>query len=166
MLRYNRQGKTIPFDDAYSWQDAHTFSEDCVLSQYKRPQQMQSKPVDYYHAAAQKNLDNILPFVDEHPNTTFYFFFPPYSILWWDLNRQAGTLDAVLEMTEYLIDRLLQYENVQVFYFQNEAEIINDLNNYRESMHFSREVNQWMAQCIAEGSHRVYPGRSAISYRI
>lgn len=159
MYQYNHSGKIIPYDDAYSWQETHVFSEERVLKQYKRPQKASAeRNADYWISAAEKNLNNILPFVEDNPDTTFYFFFPPYSILWWDMYERTSSLDAILNMTGYIMERLLEYENVRVFYFQNQPEIILDLNNYRESMHFSRDINHWEAKCLASGEYEVLAG--------
>lgn len=157
MIQYSASDSVVPFDDAYSWQHEHVFSEERTLSLYKRQPQAAEFPADFYQVKVKENLDNILPFIENHPETEFYFFFPPYSILTWDHYRQIGQLDATLEMTRTILNTLLRYDNVRVFYFQNAAEIINDLNLYREMMHFTEDLNKWMVDCFVSGEYRVFP---------
>ena len=75
-----------------------------------------------------------MPFVEEHPETEFYFFFPPYSILYWHNVMQDNSLNATMAQYRYVADRLLQYDNVHLFYFQNMEEV-TDLNNYADYSH-------------------------------
>ena len=39
---------------------------------------------------------------------------------------------------------LLEYDNVEIYYYQDEEEIITDLNLYMDMIHFSKDINQVM----------------------
>lgn len=53
-----------------------------------------------------------------------------------------------LYASEAAAKRLLPYENVEIYYFQNQEAIITDLDNYMDTIHFSdtinREIVNWM----------------------
>jgi len=161
MLEYSHGKRIVAIDDSYSWQKSFKFTEERVLEQYKRPKpSSKTLPDEYYRTVAQSNLELLIPIIEKHEDTDFYFFFPPYSILWWDNQILTGRLRAMLWMTQYIIETLQQYPNVAVFYFQNQPEIICDLNNYRESMHFSQDINHWEAECLSDGRFRVNVGEA------
>ena len=47
--------------------------------------------------------------------------------------------------------RLLAYENVKVFCFQEEEEVTTNLDNYMDTIHFSPEINKLMLDRIVAG---------------
>lgn len=102
-------------------------------------------------ALCRENLNNILPFIEENPETEFHIFIPPYSMLYWEVKVLTGTLEDILGIYGYAIKELLQYENVSVYYFQYEPEIISNLDNYRDSAHHKPEYNRYMFECIRDG---------------
>lgn len=111
---------------------------------------------DFLLDAVKKNMDvNLCPLIEKHPETRFYVFFPPYSILYWyDFERLKQT-DAILTNEEYIIERLLAYDNVEVFFFQDDYEVVADLENYTDQIHYSREVSLRLAQQMAAGERRL-----------
>lgn len=142
-----------------TWQTEEYFNEAWVLRDYRAPEAV-SEPLaaDALIPRTKVNLEeNILPYVEEHPETEFYFFFPPYSILYWNNVRVENRLDAVLAQSEYMMERLLGYPNVRVFYFQNEEEMITDLNNYADMEHYRPAFNRYMTECFADGTDEVFP---------
>ena len=98
---------------------------------------------------------NILPFIKAHPETTFTCFYPPYSILYWNNVVRAKELDLVIEKYRRMTERLLEYENVEVFFFQNREEIICNLNNYADYTHYHGRICQYMVESFAKKEHRV-----------
>ena len=93
---------TTTFDDAYAWYSDYidafnvkTLAENQIRVRQKKPQT--PLPEDYFIQMAEDNLNlNILPVIDNHPDTEFIIFYPPYSILTWDNLRISGELDAYL----------------------------------------------------------------------
>ncbi len=138
------------------WQEEH-YSKPLVLMYYERAPIAQKSPeTQSFIDAIGMNLDaNIIPYIEEHPETTFTIFFPPYSILYWDCVMNRKELDIVIEKYRYMCERLSEYENVEIFFFQNNEEIICNLNNYADYTHYSPKICEYMVQCFADGSHRV-----------
>ena len=98
---------------------------------------------------------NFLPYIEQHPDTQFMFFFPPYSLLSWYQTYENGTLELDLHQKQALIEVLLAYDNVQVYDFQARADWICDLDNYIDTRHYSGAINDAMAEAMAAGENRV-----------
>jgi hypothetical protein len=155
MQKNRLMGKKSNYDAAYNWDKGYEFSTALTLKQYERPAKsaVQSNP-DKYIEPFTKNLDNITPFIEKHPDTQFYIFFPPYSIVWWDGIARKGNLDATINGLAYAMDRLLKFDNVHLYYFQNMPETTN-LDNYREIMHYTEELNALMVDRMGRDEYRV-----------
>lgn len=103
--------------------------------------------------------------VEQHPDTMFYFFYPPYSMLWWDNMYRSGEQEQVMYAAGTSAERLLGYENVRMYYFQNDRDIILDLDQYMDPVHFTAEINQYMVEQMKEvitGLLRKITGKSLI----
>ena len=140
----------------FSWWTPEYYNIQWVMHTYEEPEKVE-KETELGTLIPQTgvNLDiNILPFVRENPQTEFYFFFPPYSILYWHNVMQANTLEATFEQYQYVADRLLEFDNVHVFYFQNMPEV-TDLNNYADYSHYKPEINRFMVECFKRGDHEI-----------
>lgn len=106
----------------------------------------------------QKNLtenlqQNILPFIEAHPETEFNFYMVPYSILYWYQQKQNGTLEAEIYDAKTAVGEILKYDNVKVYFFQDEKEIITNFELYKDYTHFKPEINSWMSKEMKSGSH-------------
>ena len=138
------------------WQDEH-YQKALVLMYYEPAEEAEAyvEP-ETYNAAIEKNLTaNICPFIEAHPDTTFHIFYPPYSILYWYDALRQQELDAALEKYRYITERLLAYDNVKVYFFQNQEEIICNLNNYADYTHYHGSICRYMVECFKNGQHRV-----------
>ena len=138
------------------WQDEH-YKKALVLMYYEPAQEKEEvTPADTYIQAIEDNLsENICPYIETHPETTFYIFYPPYSILYWNDVTREKELDAVLRKYEYMTKRLLQYDNVEIYFFQNQEDIICNLNNYADYTHYHGSICEYMVQCFESGERRV-----------
>lgn len=141
--------------ESYNWWQSKTFSKADALLHYERPAgtaAMQSETAK--QQALHANLALLTAQVSAHPETQYYFFFPPYSILWWDASVRNGERDFTLYNEKQCMKTLLAYPNVKVFCFQTEEETCN-LDNYMDSMHFTPQINQAMAESMAKGEQEV-----------
>ena len=102
-----------------------------------------------------RNVDILERMVKEHPETEFYIFYPPYSLLWWDNMIRTGQLEQSLYAARASMERLMGYENVKLYYFQNEEEIILNLDLYMDPIHFSDQINQRMVEEMKEGNYLI-----------
>lgn len=136
-----------------SWWTEEYYSETWVLHNYNSPEQVdeESDPADFVQAVEKNLAQNICPFIEENQETEFVIFFPPYSILFWNSVLKENHLDATMETFRYICERLNAYENVTVYFFQDQEGIICDLNNYADYSHYHPRFNRYMAECFANG---------------
>lgn len=133
------------------------FSAQATLQGYARPAVSdETKTFEDYRARVDANLENnIFPFLQANPDTKFTFFMVPFSVLYWDAELRKGSFDAVMDATQYTMEQLLAYENVEIFFYQNEKEIITNLDNYKDYSHYGSWINSYMTQAMAEGRGNV-----------
>lgn len=138
--------------ESYNWAQWKAFNRDTILYHYiQSPVINEMAKEDEYIDLADKNISLIEDILKAHPETEFYIFIPPYSILWWDNLYRDGDTVSYLYMEEYAIKKLLNYENVRVFNFQNATEVIYNLDYYTDSLHFSPEINHFICDSMADG---------------
>ncbi len=153
-------GEESNLDDAYTWEEEEHFGREKTLKAERQNRStmeenirpgIESESLDI----CDRNLDNVLPFIEAHPETDFYIFYPPYSMLYWEQEIMKDNLEQMITVFGRSIERLLQYENVKVFYFHNEKEIISNLDNYRDYTHFRPEYNRYICECMKTGENLV-----------
>ncbi len=133
------------------------FSRECLLGSYSRPPvtQQQTSFEDYREAVDANLTRNLLPLIEAHQDTHFTFFLVPFSVLYWDSDLRRGRFDAVMDATAYIMDRLLDYENVEIFFYQDHWDIATNLDNYKDYSHYGPWINSYMTQAMASGEGRV-----------
>ena len=143
-------------DLSYNWAEGKDFSENGVLTHYSRVKEEAAPlPGDAKEKELEDNLALLCRVVEDHPDTEFYFFLPPYSMIWWDDAARNGLKEVYLYDEQQAAGRLLEYDNVRFFDFQNKEEIVTDLNRYMDTVHFDPEVNRTMCEAMAAGSEHV-----------
>lgn len=170
VLGYTRSGqKTTDFDAYGNWMHAFTFGKDAVDAVYHRVDKADAEQevTDSDFRMLRENLtQNVTDLAKEHPEIDFYLFFTPYSIYYWDNLNQTGTLRKQLAIEEEAIRILLEYDNIYLFAFSDLFEMICDLDNYKDELHYSEEINsqilQWMSRkehLLTKENYREYCGR-------
>lgn len=157
--------KQPDIDDAYTWEDPELFSGASVLNQNRytfenlRNRQAEGNIPEYDREkclnCCKDNINNVLPIIEQHPETQFVIFLPPYSMVYWEERILYDELEVTLEMYHNFASKLLERENVRVFYFQDEEEIIKNLDLYRDSCHYAPQINRYIFDCIKDGKQEV-----------
>lgn len=135
-----------------SWWTDDYYNEEWVLSNHDailepNPVKMDENAFD---EAIEANLDvNIIPYIENHPETTFTIFFPPYSILFWSDVMMDNHFEATVNAYRCVEKKLNSYENVKMFFFPDMKDIVCDLNNYADYTHYHPKVNRMMTECFA-----------------
>ena len=138
------------------WQPMHYNLANVRLYYTPAPEIADTTPVDAYIEGIEKNLSaNIIPYIEAHPDTKFTIFYPPYSILYWYDAKREQKIDTIVEKYRYMTERLLEYDNVEVYFFQNREDIITDFNNYADYTHYSPEVCHYLVQCMSDEKYKV-----------
>lgn len=58
-------------------------------------------------------------------------------------------------MEQFAIEKLLEYENVHLFSFFNNFQLICDLNNYGDEIHYSPKINSKILAWMKEGEYEL-----------
>ena len=56
-------------------------------------------------------------------------------------------------------ETLLRYDNVRLFYFQNDWQRITDLDNYKDFSHYCTDYNRYMLDCFVRGEKELDAAR-------
>lgn len=86
-----------------------------------------------------KNIDKTLEIICKNKNIDFKIYFPPYSSLYWDYNSHEVTY---LKAKEYFKMKSLSLEKLSVYDFQEDELIINNFDNYKDTVHFRPEISK------------------------
>lgn len=140
-----------------SWWTDEYYNIQWVMHNYVPPEPVQTETErEAYIESTDRNLRvNLCPYIEQNPDTTFYLFFPPYSILYWNDVMQENHLEATMVQYRYIADTVLAYDNVRLFYFPDQERIVTDLNNYADYTHYHSDINRYMTECFADGTCEV-----------
>lgn len=94
---------------------------------------------------------NITSLAEEYPDVTFYYFFPPYSAVWWGKLLADGTIYRQHEAETIVIEQILPYSNIKLFSFNNLTDITTDINHYKDSLHYGSWINSLMLAYMHAG---------------
>ncbi len=137
---------------SYNWAKWKSFGPDMALGLYNRievPVPMMEEKV--YQNELDANIALLTAQVAAHPETEFVFFYPTYSMLWWDGIVRSGERDAYIYCEKEMTKALLAYDNVRIFCFQSEREVATNLDFYMDTIHFSPEINRRMLNHMIAG---------------
>lgn len=149
--------KTTTFDEYTYWSDSMTYGKQKLDSIYTRPEiQEETEMTQEDIVRLKENIQqNVIELAKSYPNVEFYYFYPPNSIYMFDGNYRKGTLNKGLLGEEMVTELLLEYDNIHVFSFLDAHDIINDLDNYKDLIHYSGEINSRILQDMKNGNHEL-----------
>ena len=142
--------------DSYNWAQWKYFGADMATGLYGRlPSIREMQPETVNAETLQGNISLLTAQVEAHPETTFKFFFSPYSMLWWDNAYRTGERDSVIYNEKEAVKALLAYDNVEIYFYQDDKETITNLDNYMDMIHFSKDINYQVYEKLAKGEGRL-----------
>lgn len=142
--------------NSYNWAQWKYFGADLATGMYARkPAVAKMQPENTNEETLTENIALLISMTEAHPETTFKFFFSPYSMLWWDNAYRTGERDAVLYNEKKAIEALLACENAEVYFYQDDREVITNLDNYMDMIHFSKDINHRVYEKLAAGEGRL-----------
>lgn len=131
------------------WGDQFTFSEENTLNFDKKLQfgaqnlgVIKEAKNGYDNKILKYNVDEFFKIVEKTPNINYKIYFPPYSILYWYALGRYNCLESVLSFKKYVYLKSREYPNVFIYDFQDDISLIEDLNNYKDSVHFSGSISK------------------------
>lgn len=161
VLEYTVNGNvTTNFDDYSNWADSEygRTGREIVMKNYARPEiaeQTKSMTPERQRQIEEILNRTIVDLANTYPDVQFICFFPPYSILYWDQIQREGTLERQVQAFEIASDLLLKVNNIQLFSFYDNYELTEDLDQYRDAVHYGGAVNSQILQWIHDGQYQL-----------
>jgi len=135
---------TTNFDSYSNWCSAYTFGKKAVLESYTHSDEIQPEKefTDSDYEMIKGNIEqNVISTINRHPETTYFLFFPPYSICYWDACHSSGKIKWNIEAEKTAIELLLECPNVKLYSFSNAFDITCNLDNYKDQAHYGEWIN-------------------------
>ena len=159
VINYTRVGNKTTSKDEYGfWGNYKTYGKESVLKSFV----LQEKTEHIYmltkedKAQIEENITkNFLQLAQDNPDVTFYFFFPPYSICHWEGLQRSGQLGLHFEAQKMVTEILLSMDNVEIYDFSKRTDIIGNLDNYTDTLHYGPWVNSEILEMIHTKSGRL-----------
>ncbi len=143
------------FDEYCMWQEGYVFG---INSLYPDGLHYQGAGKVHAHLTSEEKLRieenirmNVTSLAERYPEVTFCYFFPPYSAVWWMGLAEAGEVYHQVEAEQYVIELLLEYDNIRLFSFNNRIDITTDLNHYKDPAHYASWINSLILRLMYEG---------------
>lgn len=149
-------GETTGFDDYANWNADYTFGSEAVLNTYtigERAETSRSLTEKEHDMILGNILQNVTDLADEHPEITFYLFFSPYSICYWDMLENNGEVNWHIDEEQVAIEELLKHPNIMLYSFCDNFDMVCNLDNYKDLAHYGEWVNSWMLEWMHDGEY-------------
>lgn len=160
VITYTLLGRnTTNFDEYSNWNNQYRVGEKNVLKNYKRNKQenikeekLEKKDIEIIDENIEKN---VISLVKKYPNTKFIYFITPYSIAYWDQLKQEGKIEKQIMAEKYMIEKILEYPNVELYSFFNNYEMICDLDNYVDQIHYMENISDKILYWISKKEYQL-----------
>ena len=156
VIKYTLNGQKTPDMDQYSsWAANYPIGKDYVLQNYRIPDKgiAQKNFSERDVEVVRNNVENnVLDMVKAHPETTFYFYTPPYSAVWWYTQKCGGNLERYFQAEKLQAEMLLEYDNVKLFSFSDFFDLTCNLDNYKDDTHYSETISEDIINWIHDGT--------------
>ena len=154
--------KTTSFDEYMRWNESYKFGKDEVLKYSHRMDKEKDKP---FKPLERKNIDeNVVKIAEEHPDIDFYMFWTPYSIVAFHDYYYKGELKNILTWEKEALHILAKHDNIHLFSFNDCFDIVCNLDNYKDTIHYGAHINTYMLKCMAEDKHGLNSDEEIESY--
>lgn len=159
VLNYTLDGNTTTsFDDYSSWASSYKYGKEALDSNYTRTEKIDNKIplVDIEIDMIKNNVEqNLLQIAKDNPDIQFYYFYPPYSIYYWDSLNNTGEISKYIEAEKMASEMLLSQENIHLFSFWDEMDVITNLDNYKDNAHYGERINSLILKWMVEDRKRL-----------
>lgn len=157
VIQYTASGGiTTSFDRYVNWNSGYTFGAEAVMSSYEIEEKAETEKIlsEEESIMIYENIrQNVTDLADAHPETTFYLFFPPYSICYWDALNASGEINWRIDAEQIAIEEILRHPNIKLHSFCDDFELVCNLDNYKDRAHYGEWVNSWILEWMHDDKH-------------
>lgn len=161
LFTFNRLGGiTTSFDVYKNWSGLYDVSGEQLIAEHvENRREKNLEKVDFTEEDAvmlSENLEqNVISIIEENPQTQFYLFDPPYSLLFFDDLYCDGKIDYYVDAWILEAQMLLQYDNVHFFSFWMDTSVILDFEGYKDSLHYEQRISDYIIDCMGNGLNEI-----------
>lgn len=138
--------------ESYNWYSTKNFSKESLLAgYYPYDGFIEGELTDDVRTCIDENVKLLTDMVAAHPETTFYFYYSPASMIYWDSMYREGSLPSRFYEIYRGVTELSVFDNVTVSLFNTRSDIILNFDNYMDSVHYSKDINYEIAVSLKEG---------------
>ena len=157
VIRRIKRKPNPKFDDYGYWFN-ETPGKEAVLKRYIRPKKEEKQEIftEEDKKRVNKNIEeNVTRLSKKYPNVKFIYFITPYSIIYWDELNQKGEVEKQIMAEKYMIEKILEVPNIELYSFFDKYSLITDLNNYRDEGHYIKYINNDILLWVKEGKYKL-----------
>lgn len=159
VVNYTRAGNRTPdFDEYGNWNLYKEFGRDAVfrgLAPLPTFEEEHKLSKEDYRNIRENVQQNVVQVALDNPQVEFYVFFPPYSMCWWDSMVQTKQLNAQLEAEKIAVEEMLAAGNIKIFAFGDNINLLGNLDNYADALHYGEWVNSDILHWMHEGEYQL-----------
>lgn len=135
--------------DPFQWLFNDGGSREKALAAYgggpRGPIDTPQSSYDMIRSKVTANLQLVRKLMEDYPDVQYYFYTPPYGVLWWRAEAAGGILESDLACIRQAAEELLAYPNTEFACFLDMEEIL-DLDLYCDTEHAIPAVYTTMVQ--------------------
>lgn len=156
---FTRAGSRTPtFDEYANWSSRYSYGASSAMRQdaISDAPPPETAMTEEDRALLEENVrQNVAALAQEHPETTFYYFFSPFSIIYWGRLYNNGAIQRQVEAEQAVIELLVDLPNVRLYSFNNNFDLICGLDNYKDYEHYGEWVNSWILEQFQSDEYRL-----------
>lgn len=154
LLDVKKTDEVMDLENYMKWNERFEYSERRVLEDPSMNLEVKDRwteeMVEELTDLAMHNIEEgILTLAEQYPDTEFVVYFSPTCVCDWKSTDYKG----MVEIEKGVVGRLLEYDNITVYNFQSDRDIITNLFLYKDIKHYSEYVNDWMTDCMNNKTH-------------
>lgn len=94
------------------------------------------------HSMLKRNItENLISVAINNPDTEFVYFLTPYSIFWWDDLNRHNEINKYIDAEKEMIEMVLEVPNIRLFSFNDDYDLVTNLDNYMDAVHYGSWIN-------------------------
>ncbi|MGL5054608.1 MAG: hypothetical protein ACRC54_02825 [Fusobacteriaceae bacterium] len=147
-------------DNHSYWGDNYSYSKEKTLNFDPNTQYgaqnlgvIKTMKTGYPLVNMKNNFDLFLELTQENKDIQYVIYFPPYAFLFWSFMQKYDYLNTALEFKKYIFSRTASTNNIKIYDFQNDFETIENLDNYKDMVHYGPKINKEILELIKDNQY-------------
>lgn len=144
------------------WGDGYTYSQENTLN-FNPELQFGAQNLGavrgfkngYSLEKMKRNFDEFLKVTEKNKEVQYKIYFPPYASLWWAFADRYNSSESILEFKRYIIESVEGRKNIALYDFQKDYKIVENLDNYKDIVHYGPKISQRIVEKIKKNENRV-----------